>query len=446
MKHAPTLFSSLALLLATNLLPVNPLLACGNQTHAWITIDALSQLPAGELKSILTDPVLEPFLRNGTMFPDGGYAVDDNYGEIAHWENFQDGYLDWILSQFGTDFSSGEAREHLAFWLGMASHGMADQVFDATFVESSRLHDAAGWGSCSSSLCQFDTMSDVMWAHFKGPQPTTDTAFPAEVMQNLLDTNMGHSVDIETMTMGLDLVEMGLEYVGAMSQEEDQVAQTQERYPWSFEAMPRRETYGAPISIGKIVSLYWQTLFKRAHGFDWRETPVMATLPVDGGYGHPTDSNLWESRISIVFNRALLKEPLTDSQFSVTDSDGNIIPVRANLYYRDNSHVVNLQPETDFLIDTQYVVTVRAGITAIDGEVSSKETIFTFSTSEPPPECDTLENEEPTAEESPEAGGCAALGAPMELYFLLILLLFGAGRVRRGFAHPRNGQNIVINR
>ena len=69
-----------------------PALANGQTSHLWITDAALERLPEGELKELLTREDLRPWLRNGTMFPDGGYAVDDGYGEIAHWEPFQSLY------------------------------------------------------------------------------------------------------------------------------------------------------------------------------------------------------------------------------------------------------------------------------------------------------------------------------------------------------------------
>ena len=54
--------------------------ACGNVTHAWITMDALAQLEDGEMKSLLSRPELEQMLRNGTLFPDGGerYLSEDH--------------------------------------------------------------------------------------------------------------------------------------------------------------------------------------------------------------------------------------------------------------------------------------------------------------------------------------------------------------------------------
>ena len=104
----------------------------GQSTHAWISQQAVSALAPGELRALMSDPELELYWRNGTMFPDGGYPIGDDYGEIAHWEPFQRAYMAWIQQQFQPPWTD-EAQRHIAFWLGLASHGMADQTFDAMY-------------------------------------------------------------------------------------------------------------------------------------------------------------------------------------------------------------------------------------------------------------------------------------------------------------------------
>ena len=120
---------------------VGAALANGQTTHMWISHEALEVLPEGDLKSFLEKPEHVAALENGTMFPDGGYAVGHPYGETAHWEPFQGLYRDWILDNFDGPLDP-QAGEYVAFYLGMASHGMADQVFDALYMERSKQKDA----------------------------------------------------------------------------------------------------------------------------------------------------------------------------------------------------------------------------------------------------------------------------------------------------------------
>ena len=76
------------------------------------------------------------------MFPDVGYAVGDNYGEIAHWESFQAAYLEWIQDTYSRPWTT-EAKQHIAFLMGLGSHGLdrlmmqwlAAYVYDAEGVD-----------------------------------------------------------------------------------------------------------------------------------------------------------------------------------------------------------------------------------------------------------------------------------------------------------------------
>ena len=139
--------------------------ANGQTTHIWITERAVEQLDDGELKAFATREDLRAPLVHGTMFPDGGDAVGDGDGEVAHWESFQQVYMQFIVDNYDQPWTD-EAASHIAFWLGMSCQGMADQSFDATCFSWSRHYDAElGWAEGES----FDTASDVLWAALKDP-------------------------------------------------------------------------------------------------------------------------------------------------------------------------------------------------------------------------------------------------------------------------------------
>ena len=115
-------------------------LANGQTTHIWITLHALEHLPEGELKELLTAEANRDALVSGSMFPDGGYAVNDGYGETAHWEPFQLTLLDWIRANQAAPYTD-EGERYVAFLLGLSSHGMADQTFDAMYVPKAQQED-----------------------------------------------------------------------------------------------------------------------------------------------------------------------------------------------------------------------------------------------------------------------------------------------------------------
>src|SRR5262245_845405 len=89
-----------ALALALTLLAPAVAFANGNNSHLWITLQARDQLPAGDLKVLLEQPGVKLAFENAAAFPDGGYAVKDDYGEMAHWEPFAIAYMEWIRSHY----------------------------------------------------------------------------------------------------------------------------------------------------------------------------------------------------------------------------------------------------------------------------------------------------------------------------------------------------------
>ncbi len=115
--------------------------ANGIVSHMHISDLAVGRLPEGELANLLRDPAMLEIYRAGSVFPDSGYAADDDYGEIAHWEPFTESYVRWIRDNYPPPFDGDEARTHVAFLLGQASHGLADQVFDSLFMARTDVFD-----------------------------------------------------------------------------------------------------------------------------------------------------------------------------------------------------------------------------------------------------------------------------------------------------------------
>lgn len=405
------IFGWLALAAATLALAPRPAEACGNVTHAWITFDALDKLPEGTLRDLLSTPAAERALRNGTMFPDGGYAIGDDYAEISHWEPFQDRYLGWIRANFEPPWND-EAAEHIAFLLGMASHGMADQVYDATFMEASKAVDHA-WDTCRELLCSFDTATDFLWVSHTGPQPLPERRIPEALFPPFFH-DAGHVVSEDRLLEGTDQVRRAIAMVNLLGSDESILDTARADFPWGAAHLddPGR---GAPRNIGPIVAAYWQVLWERLHGGDWVETPVLATIPADGSYGHARDHRDVAARVSVVFSRGLRRAALDTASFHLTDSQGREHPFRINLFYREASHVVNVHPEEDFAENETYTLSVEPGITGFDRSESTAPFSFTFHTTPPP----RIEPQPPEDENQ----GCDCATTPPGAMTVLALLL-----------------------
>ena len=356
----------------------SPALANGQTTHVWITRAALEELPSGELKELLGDPAQEAMLVHGTMFPDGGYAVNHPYGEAAHWEPFQDTYLNWITTNFSSPWTA-EASSHIAFWMGMASHGMADQFFDALYQDRSQIVDAeAGWAEDKS----LDEASDVIWASLKGPQEIPGAWLPDIVLPVLFEDH-GIDVDADTLGDGQDLLAAAIDLVGWMSEDEDAVAAYREAFPWGGAHLDDGVTPGRPVQEAQVIAAYWQVLWRRVNG---ENVPleVLATNPAQDEPYHPRSADAPESRVTFAFSRPLKVADLEKIHFEVSAGANRPVGFETWLFYRDDSHLVHVAPSSDWPSERTMVVSVRESLQASDGSTLSEPFTLRFRTGTPP--------------------------------------------------------------
>lgn len=350
------------------LLALSPALANGLTSHQWITLQAVERLPVGELRDLLESEDGRPALLNGALFPDGGYAVGDGYGEMAHWEPFQMAYLEWIRENDAAD-------AYKAFLFGLTSHGMADQTFDAMFMERSKVYDAdAGWAEGRS----MDEATDVALAAAVGPGEVPPVWFP-EVFP-VLFAAQGHDVDEATLTQGTSLAGVAIRSVGVWSQIPETVAGYDAQFPWADAHIVDPEVRCSPVCEADMVAAYWQVVWDRLEGGDGWTHPVIATVPADGEGAQPIEAGSPESTVAIVFARGLASMFVVPGVITVADADGRDVPVDLNLFYGEDSHVILVAPVDGWTAETDYVVTVHPGLATFDGPVMEEEYRFTFDT------------------------------------------------------------------
>ena len=120
--------------------------SCGVNSHLWITDSAICQLPeASQLRVFYQRQRHVDLTRLGSSFPDSGYAINHEYGEIAHWPPFVQSYIEDFQARFGIDDTvwSEEAWDEVAFILGVAAHGFEDELFDSQFLRWVEQEDGA---------------------------------------------------------------------------------------------------------------------------------------------------------------------------------------------------------------------------------------------------------------------------------------------------------------
>ncbi|MDP2317315.1 MAG: Ig-like domain-containing protein [Pseudomonadota bacterium] len=376
--------------------------ANGQTSHQWISVMAIEHVPPGDLADFLAREDVRDALLNGTMFPDGGYAVGDDYGEMAHWEPTQDLYLAWIGANHPAPYDDVGAQ-HVAFLLGMMSHGMADQFYDATFMERSKAWDPAeSWATYS-----MDEATDVAYAAVQGPGTVPPKWWPEELLP--LFVQNGHTVDHDTVDQGQSLLGLAIAFVGASSDVEASVTRYTEQFPWACTHQVDPTVVGNPAHEAEFVAAYWQVVWNRLQGADGWASPVIGTEPAAGGWQPVLDHTSVDGRLAVVFAKGL--DPSTvevEGAITVARADGTPVPVTLDVYYGWASHVVNIAPLEDWSADSDYTITVHPGIRTHDGLVVEEAIAIPFTTAEPPPAVDTGDTSGPAVTDDTAAGcGCA---------------------------------------
>ena len=327
-------------------------LANGQSTHLWISHQAVEHLPEGPLRTLMEAHLL--MVDNGTMFPDGGYPIDDEYGEKAHWEPFHTAYMDWLMQEQGYPYS-GAGAEHAAFMLGMNSHGMADIVFDTFYMPRTQLYDGD-----SSEL---DTLSDVVMMSLVGGgfEPPEDWV-PYDLFEELFLEDKRYEVTKATMSTGQALLRVAILAVASGASNPEDVAEAIETYPWGNTHLLDEDVPGSPACEGETISRYWQSQWELMNGRELYR-PIFKTWPHDGAVEHELDSTSIDAWVSMVFARNLVGDEVGINDFEIRSEEGMLVPF--NIGRRAN--VVHLKPTEDFEADTIYTVTVNEGLPDIHG-------------------------------------------------------------------------------
>lgn len=383
----------------------------GQSSHLWISEAAVDYLPASELKDLLSDPTYEQHWRNGTMFPDGGYAIDDDYGEIAHWEPFQVSYLNWIKETYSLPWSV-EAKEHIAFLMGLASHGLADQSYDAMYFRRAYIYDEAGAWTES-----FDTATDVAFVSQTMVQPTVDVWVPYDALLPLFETQ-GHSVSTEVVSQGQSRLNLAVYWVGSTAGQPDLLAEYQSQFPWGTGNQLNEDIPGSPILESQIVAAYWESLWSKLIEVE-EIKPLLFTHPVNQTYGYPKDHTDIESGLSMGLAVGISEMDLLPEHIQVLNPIGEGHPVIVDVFYGENSHILNIDPLNDwsegvYRVILSHELPLREGL--VLGDLSDGTDVeWWFSTAQP-----SLSNEDDTSLDVQSKRGCNATS-------VVDLTVFGIG-------------------
>jgi MYXO-CTERM domain-containing protein len=406
---------SAVVLVVLMLAPVGRASANGVNTHTWVSFHAIEHLPDGELKRLLSLPEMRDVIINGSVFPDGGYAAMHPFGETSHWEPFITAYLRWMQRELPRPYARGESKRHVAFLMGVASHSMGDQVFDSTFMKAARGYDAAGWSEVL--LDSFDTATDVMLVDetdvdYRG----AELWVPPEVAGVLGE--VGVSVDQVTLENATSTMHtFVLAYGQVNGRDPAAVERYRTQYPWASEHFMDPHVVGNPLCEGEVVAAYWLSLWDRLHEVENPANMILSTYPAAGSDGHPTDPEMVESQLIVVFGRGLAGE--VRDKFRITDSTGKVYTPMVSPIWSGDANLRMLEPEEPWAANQTFTVEVLPGITTVDGHTYTEGFSFQFSTRPASGEVDPMSDPTPHVgepwtgppeEEPGDDGGCSTSG------------------------------------
>jgi hypothetical protein len=418
--------------------------ANGENTHVWISLHAIDHLPDGKLKQMLQRPELRATLINGSVFPDGGYIIKDDYGEMAHWEPFVQAYIEWMREEVPRPFDRGDAAEYATFLLGLASHGMADQVFDSSFVENARIEDAAGWSD--ELLSSHDTATDVMLVAATGVDfLDTPRWVPSAEIAAIYRDRLGYEIDPGALISAQELIyRLVINYGVYTAADPVKVAEVEAQYPWTAEHLMADDEVGAPPCEGAVVASYWLALWDRMHDASGEQNFVIATYPRDGSSGFATDHTSPYAQVLVVFGSGIQRTQLMD-RFEVEDSTGKTYEVTADTQWGTSvGNLVKIRALEDWAPAETFTVTVKPGLDFIDGFRLEAPLTFSFSTAPGDPGAPTGDptphTGEPDVGSAPDAGCCSSGGGGAQAVLLAGLLAPLVRRRARAGAGARHSR------
>ena len=370
MRRFPLL---LAALLLTVLSPVTAG-AHGINGHIHVTAWAIEALPPGPVRALLMDPQVRDAALIGAAFPDSGYAVDHAYGELAHWPPF----VEACIQRLEPPFETLDEQRAAAFVMGLAAHGLQDEIFDSLFLYQIQKHDNAGQDAADPGTDAF-LFTDGYLHH----RPAV--WFPFPLIAGALADAHDEEVTADVISLGLGRIKT-LVIDGAAGVAAVFDPRYRPELPWTAAHYVDPDIPGSLAAEIPATRAYLDALWARMHG-----EFAMAAL-----VGHPYPSadrrlrglvaNDVDSWVTLVFGAGVRVGSLNMARVELVDAAGVPVPfeLRANRWSNGNPNAMTrlavLRPTVDLVADAEYTVRVLPGLELVDGSLLDVDWAYTFRT------------------------------------------------------------------
>jgi hypothetical protein len=424
--------------------------ATGMQGHVYMAECAAEQLPQGRLRSILE--AHRSRLVNGGFFPDSGYATaDHDQGEIAHWEQFVEGYVQVIRERYQAPYDDPEAAAHVAFLMGLAAHGITDSTFDSLLFARAEQVD-------HGNMDDFDMTMDALLVRDLPHHFLPELDFDADTLSEVFTTKIPHDVTPKEVSDAMATARAGIGAVtGFLSLDAGNLGK---QFPWAAVSYLDPRVPGGYAFGSRVVRRYYEEILRRIDGDTSADGVLIGSYPGEGYPLTTLDRTRVDGRIVLFFGHGLDRSSIDETSVVVLGPGDAVVPAQVSTYRGDRwANVLLVEPLQDWLPSTSYRVIVKSGITTLYGTRPSADIEVTFETcapatgldcampERPPSPCPLADaaypppaapQDEPPPDDLPKAaaaddgGGCAFGRAGTSGQGALVLATaFGAALARR---------------
>jgi hypothetical protein len=293
--------------------------------HIHVTGWAITNLPPGELRDFFNDDAVMNAALYGAAFTDSGYwpqagaiqAPARNYGEHSHWEPFVEDFIQWIRANDPPPWTDLESRQRVAFLMGVAAHGMQDELFDSTFLYHAEEKDTRGQDNVDPASDGFLMLAGV---HRWVPTPW----YPTETLLELYEVLDDDRITADVIDAANDL--MTLVYVndvsgiGIATSNGNQYARD---LPWTQAHNLDTNIPGSLRAEIIPTGRYLEAIWERLHGRWTEDQLIIHTWPDPPRRLLSGNSASVESWITVVAGRGIRAGT---ASITLEDAEGNAIP------------------------------------------------------------------------------------------------------------------------
>jgi hypothetical protein len=411
-------------LLAVLVLLVFPVAAraAGETTHSWMAERAVEYVKDPQLEALLRAHVLE--LQSGAAYPDTGYWVDGyvpdslskDFGEESHWEPFVNDYVAHVRAKRCPALAHplGPCAPLVAHLMGVAAHGMGDEVWDWLFeprvtdfgedaaynffgpgnpgepLDSSRLPTGNPLDDVSSSI-EYAMDEVAISEHGRWLSPNTSPPPVADLVE--VYRRRHGEVRPEHIVAGHTASSAAMALERAVAPEEGPRIHDKDmpRSSAAFVTAPGGVDFSARTIAGYYDAV-WRKLIAPASAVP----KVVAVYPPPGGRDVPL---AWQpartapgpatggadNRVWAALGHAIHPATLTAETFTVLGPDGQRIEPLAGFprlgpWGSYGTHSALWYPAGDLAACTRYTAVLGTGIRDLDGRPLAAEKRWSFTT------------------------------------------------------------------